>query len=191
MTLTDNLLKGSIFGYGADEFIPLGDSWESVGSASFALATAGDSIIIYCRDENDGSYRHLGGIISGIWATNDVQELMDSNESQKPALLVNVGAIEIGGGWDNLLYTGTKIGTKSELLSALADSGNWEGSNSERLVYSGAEFVIKETENVGEQLASRSDADDTDSAGFMNTALRRCADAILLAFGIVVIAEAF
>jgi hypothetical protein len=138
-----SLREGSIFGYGTSGSIPFGDSWESVGSASFALAAAGDSILIYCLDENDGSYRHLGGIISGTWAANELVEF-DTSESQKPDSLAKVGAIEIERGWDNLLYVGTTTGSKAGLLSALADSNNWEGSNTGRLVYSGTDFGIDE-----------------------------------------------
>lgn len=146
LRLTERLPKGTIFGYGVESIIPFGDSWESaqVGNGVFALATAGDSVLIYCVD--DGRVRHLGGIISGVWASFG-DEVDSTDESQKPDSLATIGAVDIEGGWDNLLYIGPITGTKAVILEALSDSTNWKGSNSERFLFSRGDFDILEDDS--------------------------------------------
>jgi len=155
--LQEGLTAGSIFGFGDSPLIPFGGSWESVGSASFALAVNGDSVIVYCRNEESGDFHHLAGLIVGQWSRDNNWE-MTANDSQLPESMENIGAVAIEGGWDNVLYTGINSGTKVDLLAALADTSNWEGSNSERFVFSDGNFEITRIEgSYLEQIASRGD----------------------------------
>jgi hypothetical protein len=157
IVLQEGLPGGSIFGFGDSALIPYGGSWESVGSASFALAVDGDSVILYCRNEERGDYHHLGGLIVGQWSRDNNSE-MSASDSQLPESMRSVGAVEIEGGWDSVLYTGMHSGTKAGLLTALADTKNWEGSNSARYVYSGGNFEIIGIEgSYSEQIASQGD----------------------------------
>lgn len=141
--MQDPINHGSIFGFGDPTSVALGDAWESVGSASFALAVGGDSILVYCIDENDGSYRHIGGLISGRWAKIGDSEL-STNDSVLPDELdtFSLGAVEIIEGWDNVVYEGPISGSRGSILGSLADPANWKGSNSEQLIYQGENFEI-------------------------------------------------
>lgn len=150
MRLMELVPQGSVFGYGTDDYqsILYGDSWESVGNGAFALATAGDSVVLYCIDEEGPNvYHHLGGFISGTWTAAGVEQDSTTSESYKPDSLSQIGAMEISGGWDNLVYSGPTIGTKANLGMDLMDSRNWQGSNSERLIYTGGNFEILATES--------------------------------------------
>lgn len=171
MQLTELVPQGSVFGYGNDDdqssSIRYGDAWESVGSGVFALATAGDSVLLFCIDNDNNNeqssdvvYHHLGGFISGTWTvagtsnTNNGNNL-DSSESYIPDALADVGAIEISGGWDNLVYTGPTSGTKANLGKELMDSNNWQGSNSDRLMYTGGNFDIQDSDTKSSDTNNR------------------------------------
>jgi hypothetical protein len=136
---SEGIAQGSIFGYGETP-LPYTDAWESIGSAPFALSTAGDSVIAYCRNELDGAIVHLGALVSGTWE-NDVTEFT-TNQSARPESLSKVGAVEAESGWDNYAYVGITVGTKAALLEALGDGNNWSGSNTARYIFSGGDFVV-------------------------------------------------
>ncbi len=142
-----------------------GDSWESVGSGGFALATAGDSVLLYCLFD-DGRINHLGGLMSGTWAADD-SAVDGTNQSQKPNSLDEVGAIEIIGGWDNLLYTGTRRGSKDALLMALADSSNWKGSNSEQFIFSEGNFEILGESSTKQGITNHEELASDSSSGLL------------------------
>lgn len=139
--MPETLRAGSVFGFGDATLIPLGESWESVGSGSFALAVGGDSVIVYCLNEGDGDYHHLGALMIGRWSHGSTWGL-SARDSQLPEELDIIGGMAIAAGWDNVLYVGPTSGTRSDLLDALADASNWEGSNSEHYVYAGDVFEI-------------------------------------------------
>ena len=160
----DLVPQGSIFGYdNDDQSILYGDSWEAVGSNTFALATAGDSVLLYCIDFDNDAYHHLGGFISGTWTAAGANALdPGTSYSYKPDSLADTGAIEIAGDWDNLVYMGPTTGTKANLGKDLMDSRNWQGSNSDRLIYTGGNFEIlaTETESVNnEEFSPQGEAD--------------------------------
>jgi hypothetical protein len=183
LVLTEGLSAGSVFGLGDSALIPFGGSWKSVGSGSFALAVDGDSVIVYCLSEDSGDYNHLGALIVGQWSPENTSE-MSSNDSQLPEALQSIGAIEIEEGWDNVMYTGSNYGTKSELLLALADQSNWLGSNTEQSVYTGGNFEITDV-NVskyayrGNNLPSGG-GDDDGVLGWSGVRLMACLSVIPL-----------
>jgi hypothetical protein len=122
------------------------DLWQSVGRA-VALATAGDSIIVYCRDDNDDPV-HLGAFVTGQWKDGGLD--YTSNESALPESLSQVGATSTVSKFDNYAYEGIILGTKAALLEALGDSANWRGDSNERLVFKAESFVVVEdSESLG------------------------------------------
>jgi hypothetical protein len=100
----------------------LANSWTQTGS--LALSTSGDSIIVYCKPL-DSSYNFLAAVtFDGAW----IGTQFDSNNSGLPPDLK--GANTALAHRDNYMYTGSREGTKEDLVSAIAKSSNWIGSNS-------------------------------------------------------------
>jgi hypothetical protein len=98
-----------------------------VTSGSLNLAGGGDQVLIYQKDTNDA--------ITFIYAmNNDGQSewqtsATSANKSALPTGLTNgVDAVAITE-VDNVYYTGTLSGTKTELLSNISDPANWLGGN--------------------------------------------------------------
>lgn len=109
--------------------LDLSTLWEVDGS--FALSTAGDSIIVYCQE---GDFiNHLGAFSIGEWSDNGID--YTTNESSLPQSLSQIGSIALPD-FDNFIYDGITTGTKTELLEALSDIDNWSGSNFNRFTFS-------------------------------------------------------
>jgi len=102
--------------------------WAQV-SGSFALSTSGDNIFVYCKNELGENF-FLTGLTytSGGWVqTSSIDTTFTTNESTLPdELMVVATALPH---FDNYIYNGPKIGTKVNLVAALADAENWYGSN--------------------------------------------------------------
>ncbi|KAG7338161.1 ribonuclease [Nitzschia inconspicua] len=132
LTLPHLVSAGTIFGYGDD--LLFGTMWDTKTDAGFALATAGDTVIVWYslpdgnRDIDDPSYfRFLSALsYSGPW-----QAFGQSNyETSKSALPTSLEDFSVGlSHFDNYAYVGPVVGTKSSLQGSLADPNNWEGTN--------------------------------------------------------------
>jgi hypothetical protein len=133
----DGIAKGAIFGY-TNQDSSVSD-WESV-MGTFALAATGDTVIIYCIKDVDSTIHPLGALsFSNEWSTvglssysTDTSALPDSLVGMAPALPH----------FDNYEYDGITIGDKKVLQTALVNSQNWIGSNSEVAFFEGASFTV-------------------------------------------------
>ncbi|MCD4669994.1 MAG: hypothetical protein K8S14_06070 [Actinomycetia bacterium] len=121
-------------------------------TGGFALAAAGDQLIAYQGDEASPVF---------IYAiqTNSTQWQADATSAQTSALppgLVNgVTAVAVGrtpsptGEWDNSVYDmSVTNGTREEILAAIGDAGNWNGSNSRVGLPSDGSFSIEGGESI-------------------------------------------
>jgi endonuclease I len=146
---------GTVFGY---YYYGGGDSdteWNSKSDAGFALATAGDTIIVsysspFAKDEegdddnggekgddddNGNSMKFFLSALSydGPWQQqDDVGQMMDSSMSALPASIQNF-AVALPH-FDNYAYIGPMKGSKRSLQQALTDPANWEGTNNNDLL---------------------------------------------------------
>ena len=123
----------SLFGYG-DSSLPYADGWNAE-SGSFALAASGDSIILYCI-ENDDSIMHLTALsFSGEWITaNSDESSFGTTESALPASLPSNTHLALPH-YDNYWYIGTQKGSSSTNLDNLSNPSKWEGSNTVRFQF--------------------------------------------------------
>jgi len=154
ITMTDNAWTGISFrtnegtivynipsgGIGAGTVISLDShSWESV-DGTFALSVSGDSVLVYCQDE-EGSLIHITGIsLAGDWFSSGQDDSSyGSNQSALPSSIL-AASVALPH-FDNYVYNGPKRGTASALKESIGDSSNWSGSNNE--YYSApSDFVI-------------------------------------------------
>jgi len=114
--------RGTVFGFGPESSLSHSTSW--VQSGSLALSTQGDSVIVYCKP-NDSSYNFLAALTyDGAWEDSD----FDSNKSDLPSSLDTIHTVLSHR--DNYVYTGTTSGSKDDLIAAIRDNSNWNGSNS-------------------------------------------------------------
>ena len=135
LTLPQDVDAGTVFGYGDD--LLFGTRWNSENDAGFALAAAGDTIIVWYSLPNsneedtleDAPYRFLSALsYSGPWQPNGL--LQSEYETSTSALPDPVKAFSIAlNHFDNYAYTGPTTGTKISLQRSLADSANWKGQN--------------------------------------------------------------
>lgn len=96
------------------------------------IASGGDQILAYQGETASPTFIFAASGSSTIWHT----DTDDSNQTDLPSGLTNgVNAITIGSSdgaeseFDNIYYSGTTIGTKDVILAAVANAGNWVGSN--------------------------------------------------------------
>jgi hypothetical protein len=138
---------GTMIGYGSLSDLQHASLWQSV-AGTFSLVAAGDTVIIYCRKEDD-SIHHLSALsFSGNWAAVALAEDdCGTDSSALPESLVLARATTTLSHFDNYRYDGSTSGTRSSLLGAIIQEGLWTGSNNER--YSTPEsrgsFEIKST----------------------------------------------
>lgn len=144
-TPAGGIAKGSVFGCGPN--LSFGNQWE-VADGGFALAAGGDAVLIYCKDSvEDETVQHLAAFsFNGEWETSGLEE--DDYETGTSALpddLAPLGAIALPH-FDNYIYEGSTLeGTKAQLQSALMESSNWKGSNSERFSVEAMVFTVKKS----------------------------------------------
>ena len=133
------LTVGTVFGYGLD--LLHGNDWESAGGR-FALAEAGDTIIVYTIDDND-QIQHLSAFsYTGGWKEAGISDSeYGTDSSALPASLVAVGGISLPHK-DNYGYIGPIQGTKGDLQLALQDEMNWMGSNSDSVSPPSDPFLV-------------------------------------------------
>lgn len=127
----------TIVGYGNASY-PFADNWQ-VDSGSFALAASGDTIILYCI-ENDSSITHLSALsYSGDWVSTNLDESsFGTQQSALPANLPSSTHVALVHK-DNYWYSGPPQGTLFSLLDNLSNPSKWEGSNTERFHLSSME----------------------------------------------------
>jgi hypothetical protein len=185
---TGGIARGQVFGYSQDYYnllLPFSDEWISVGSAAFALATAGDSVILYCTEPaaSNNYVVPLAAFTTGEWK-EEFAESYSSNESALPPSLRLVGSVQTGSEFNSYVYAGTRTGTKTELLVAFRDERNWIGSDSEEgqdeeefidsfevLLDPPGNTTIKTAENNGEYSSEEETTTTTSEAGSSSTAV--------------------
>lgn len=144
----DGISAGTVFGYDTDASLLYGDSWQ-VQDAGFALAAAGDTILLYCQSDS-GEIVHLGGLsYSGMWAADGMSGSdYGTSSSALPSALVGVGPVALPH-FDNYMYNGSRTGSKIALQKSLMTTNNWMGSNSARYSVSTiAPFVVEGKSNT-------------------------------------------
>ena len=136
------LASGTVFGYGPG--LLHGDDWVSVGGR-FAIAEAGDTIILYTKDDNE-QIRHLSAFSNvGGWNEAGLAEIeYRTDESALPVSLTSVGAISLPH-QDNYAYIGPVQGDMGDIQHALQDQDNWNGSNSNPITPLSDPFLITST----------------------------------------------
>lgn len=138
LTLSRSISAGTVFGYG--DGLLFGTQWVKT-DAGFALATAGDSILISYslptfsgetdtidEEEEDMPTQFLTGFsYSGPWSS-PFQSVYATSTSSLPVSLENFSVALPH--FDNYAYVGSVTGTKASLQKALTNPSNWEGMNS-------------------------------------------------------------
>jgi hypothetical protein len=133
----EGIPKGAIFGYMNQDSSVSG--WERV-SGTFALAAAGDTIIVYCVQDADTTIHPLGALsFSDEWSAAGLSSYSTATSALPDSLVRMAPALPH---FDNYEYDGITIGDKKVLQTALVDSQNWVGSNSEVAFFEGASFTV-------------------------------------------------
>ena len=126
--LSQDVGAGTVFGLGISTTTMM---WESQ-SGSFALAAAGDTLLLYCIDGDDGDdddnkIHHITGLsLAGPWDDTAT----GTDQSALPAALKGIAAVALEH-VDNAKYVGPTVGTADFLRSEILQPANWQGSNSE------------------------------------------------------------
>ena len=116
--------------------------------SSVLFSASGDQILAYQGDASNPTF--IYGLNSegnpGAWQS----DATSSNTSALPAGLVDgetaVAIDEI----DNAVYTGTTSGTRAELLAAIGNSANWEGSNTSRQTLPTEAFTLASAGSIAD-----------------------------------------
>ncbi|MGF1455969.1 MAG: ExeM/NucH family extracellular endonuclease [Alphaproteobacteria bacterium] len=121
-------------------FTGVGGAFTTAGG-SFALSTSGDQVFAFQGTTDNPTF---------LFAvqTNSTQFQVGADDAQQsalpPGLVVGETAVAVGAGagaeseFDNSTYNGAVTsGTKEELLAAIADAANWNGSNSVISIFNG------------------------------------------------------
>ena len=133
----EGISKGAIFGY-TNQDSSVSD-WERV-SGTFALAAAGDTVIVYCVKDDETTIHHLGALsFSNEWSAAGLSSYSTSTSALPDGLVGMAPALPH---FDNYEYHGITIGDKKVLQTAMVDSENWVGSNSEQAFFEGASFTV-------------------------------------------------
>lgn len=108
--------------------------------SSVAFSASGDQILAYQGADSNPTFIYA---LNSEGTTGEWQsDATSSNTSALPTGLINsetaVALPEI----DNAIYTGITSGTKAELLSAISNSNNWSGSNSDRQTITNSPFTV-------------------------------------------------
>jgi len=134
-----NIPAGTIFGYGT----PRGEAWVHFqsGGGSFALATAGDTLITYCLS-SDGRPLHLNALsFDGGWLPPSSNEnSFGTKGSALPGTLPHNCAVSLPHR-DNYEFVGNINGNRNNMLSSLTAPMNWNGSDNFRITMDDSEEV--------------------------------------------------
>jgi hypothetical protein len=133
----EGISQGAIIGY-TNQDSSVSD-WERV-SGTFSLAVAGDTVIVYCVKDVDTAIHPLGALsFSNEWSVAGLSSY-STDISALPSALTNLAPALPH--FDNYEYHGITTGDKEILQTALVDSQNWVGSNSEVAFFEGASFTV-------------------------------------------------
>lgn len=131
-TVTYTVPSGGVLA-GTNIRYTVGDGGDFSASPDVNIASGGDQILVYQGDASSPTFIFAAAGNSNQWQTGS----NDSNQSDLPAGLTDgVNAVAAGAGpgpedeFDNIYYSGITTGTKTELLAAVANAGNWVGNNS-------------------------------------------------------------
>ena len=139
--LSQNISAGTVFGPGME---PSSTFWES-SSGSFALSAAGDTLLLYCLDDNDNDtpIHHITGLsLAGPWIEED-----GTDTSALPDALMQTQdlVVTLPTHVDNAQYVGSTVGTARFLQSQITQSENWQTSNSERFEFTAESWQFQIT----------------------------------------------
>lgn len=122
------IAAGTVFGYDTSAKLLYSQEWETE-SGQFNLATAGDTVILYC-ETGDKSIRFLTALdFSGSgWMQSSLDEHdYGTGTSALPEGLARYSlSLPL---FDNSLYIGATEGSRSELQASLSDPNAWDGNN--------------------------------------------------------------
>ena len=123
---------GTVFGFGETDW--------AQDTGTFSLSASGDSVLIYCQDNDSPIF--LGGLIfQNPWqGAGASASTYGSRTSSLPSALA-ASSTELTDNYDNFWYTGPHVGTKANIVAAIADPANWQGSNT-RPTYTPPTFTI-------------------------------------------------
>lgn len=170
--------QGSVFGPGVVDSEH--SSWTR-SSGSFSLSASGDTVLLYCLEENDtsstttsSSVRHITGLsLSGGWEEDETS----SSSSALPSTIAGIADVTLVHS-DNVMYKGPREGTRSFLREQIRMPDLWDSSNDERfsLRETDFDFNILTTDEQGDSsMSSRS------SPAFWSTSKALATSSILLA----------
>lgn len=129
------------------------DPWENV-RGSLALSASGETLLLYCLDENDDAGQQIVHWITGIslagpWqTTGDASDNNENGRSGLPATL-RQAALALNH-VDNARYVGPTAGTVKFLQTAILQPNHWQGRDSERFEWdvSSWKFQIKSSASM-------------------------------------------
>ncbi|MEM9214427.1 MAG: ExeM/NucH family extracellular endonuclease [Cyanobacteria bacterium P01_F01_bin.150] len=111
-----------------------------------AFSASGDQILAYQGDASNPTFIYaLNSEGPGAWQA----DATSSNTSALPTGLVNTETAVALNEIDNAIYTGITSGTTAELLTAISDSANWSGDNSNRQTMPTASFTVTDAGGNG------------------------------------------
>lgn len=126
------LPRGTVFGYGPDDFPQY--SWSGV-SGSFLLSSASDTVFVYCVGPDGTSPVHLAALSysSQGWVPPDEDDsAFTTGVSALPDSMTECDCAVQLQHRDNAAYVGDRTGTREELLGKMSDPSRWSGSDSVR-----------------------------------------------------------
>lgn len=109
-------------------------------TGSFAFSASGDQLIAYQGDELLPTFLYALNLEGnpGQWQN----EATSARNSALPGEDLDAMTAPACNEIDNIAYAGTTSGTKAELLAAISDCSNWEGSNSLRQTFLSSFTVV-------------------------------------------------
>lgn len=160
-TATNSVAAGTVITLNSDMTATTGTLTKS---GAFALSTSGDQILAYQGDKTAPNYLYAVNVKGTAWQPDS----LDTNSSALPPGLNNgttaVALVEK----DNVVYSGTTLGNKAALLSAISNPANWTGDDSPNLTHATTNFAV--TAGVDSQAPTLVSSNPTDeSTGFGST----------------------
>ena len=133
------MIAGTVFCYGCDD----STVWQSVGG-TFSLAATGDTVLLYCETDTKEIVHISGFSFSGDWTEKDLTESeYGTVSSALPESLEDV-AVTLSH-MDNYMYSGTRSGTMSSLISSITSRVHWNGSNSDPFSFESMSFTVSDS----------------------------------------------
>ncbi|MEM1056865.1 MAG: T9SS type A sorting domain-containing protein [Bacteroidota bacterium] len=136
-------------------------------TGTFALSTSGDQVVVYQTDDaGTTQYLYIVDLDGGDgFASNATNS---NNTALPPGLTDGTTAVDIDPEVDNAIYDGSlQTGTPAELLAAIGDEANWNGSNS-AITYSAStfSFMVSTMPTITQPLVFTTPGEDDTAAAY-------------------------